>query len=202
MGDLYQLKVTLKGIQPPIWRRVQVPARTSLRELHYVLQVVMGWENSHMHQFRVGKRYFETPAPKAWGLDFMGFKTEDDGKVRLAEVAPKVGAKFIYEYDMGDSWEHQVVVEKILIAEPDLDYPRCLDGGRACPPEDCGGIWGYADILAALEDPTQEGAGELLEWLGDGFDPEHWDIQAVNQQLAAMRLVGKNPAEKRSPRHR
>ncbi len=185
--SVYQLRVTLKGAQPPIWRRLQAPAAIDLRELHLLFQVVMGWHNEHLYEFRVGQRYFGEPEPKSSGLEGFGPPTQDAGKTRLVEIAPRAGSKFLYTYDMGDSWEHQVLVEKVLEADPGGHLPACLAGERACPPEDCGGVWGYGDILTALQEPSAPQSAELLEWLEDGFEPDKFDLAAVNAQLSRWR---------------
>lgn len=189
--SIYQLKVTLKGTEPPIWRRLQAPAAIDLRELHLLFQVVMGWHNEHLYEFRVGRRYFGEPEPKSWGVDGFGPPIQDAGKTRLLEIAPRAGSKFLYTYDMGDSWEHQVLVEKVIEADPGVHLPTCLAGERACPPEDCGGVWGYGDILAALGDPLPSASAELLESLGDGFEPDKFDLAAVNAQLSPWRTRGR-----------
>lgn len=185
--SVYQLKVTLKGAQPPIWRRLQVPAAVDLKELHLLFQVVMGWHNEHLYEFRVGQRYFGEPEPKSWGVEGFGPPIQDARKTPLLEIAPRAGSKFLYTYDMGDSWEHQVLVEKVIAANPEAHLPTCLAGQRACPPEDCGGVWGYRDIIAALERPDATQSAELLEWVGDGFEPDKFDLAAVNAQLSRWR---------------
>lgn len=173
-----QLKVTLSGIRPPIWRRLVVAGDATLAELHVVLQVAMGWEDEHLHCFRIGDvRY----GPEADGeLDDV-----DEGSVVVAEVlgAEKRGT---YEYDFGDSWEHQLLVEKTDPPVEVADVATCTAGRRACPPEDCGGIWGYANLLEALADPTHEDHEELLEWLGEDFEPEAFDVAAVNADLERL----------------
>jgi Plasmid pRiA4b ORF-3-like protein len=174
---IYQLKVTLNGSKPPIWRRFQVPGNVRLSQLHQVLQAVMGWSDSHLHQFLVGGTCYGQPHPE---LDEM----ENENRVTLSEVAPTEGARFGYEYDFGDSWEHVLLVEKILPPEPGVTYPRCLTGKRNCPPEDCGGVWGYADFLEAIKDPQHPEHDELLEWVGEEFDPEAFDLVGLNEALA------------------
>jgi hypothetical protein len=182
--QVYQLKITLLGSQPPIWRRFQVPSDMNLAKLHQVIQYVMGWEDSHMHQFKVGKTYYGTTYPD----DFDGMpETKDERKARLQELAPRPKAKFVYEYDFGDSWEHEVVLEKILPPEPGTKYPVCSEGKRACPPEDCGGVWGYADLLDTIKDPNHPEHEDMLEWLGGEFDPEAFDVEAVNKALKRIR---------------
>ena len=148
--NIYQIKVTLKHSKPPIWRRTQVPGDVNLGRLHRILQVVMGWEDYHLHQFIVGDDYYGEPHPdyEVWGPEM-----RDEGRASLAQIAPGEKAKFLYEYDFGDGWEHELLVEKILPPEPGVDYPRCLKGKRACPPEDVGGVWGYANFLEAISDP-------------------------------------------------
>ncbi len=131
-AKIYQLKVTLEHIRPPIWRRIEVPSNLPLPELHLVLQAAMGWTNSHLHQFRVGKAYYGDPDIDEFGE----LNLKDESKLRLTKLLSKPKQKMVYEYDFGDGWEHEIVLEKILPAGPAIHYPRCLGGARACPPED------------------------------------------------------------------
>ena len=143
MSNIYQMKVTLMDSKPPIWRRIQVPSDISLSKLHHILQAVMGWTDSHLHQFVAGDKIYGVPDP-----DY-GFEVINERRVKLSQMAKGEKAKFRYEYDFGDNWQHQLLVEKVLPAEPGVHYPRCLTGKRACPPEDCGGVWGYSTFLEA-----------------------------------------------------
>jgi hypothetical protein len=180
---IYQIKVTLEDSKPPIWRRLLVRSDLTLADLHGIIQAAFGWWDYHLHMFIIGETYFGVPDP-----DYDGFlEMHDERKLRLHQIARREGFKFRYEYDFGDSWLHQVLVEKILPPEPAQDYPRCIKGRRACPPEDVGGIWGYYDFLEAIQDPEHEEHGEYLEWVGGEFDPEAFDLDEVNQALRAWR---------------
>ena len=172
----YRLKITLMGLRPPIWRGVLASGDTSLAELHWVIQYVMGWSNSHLHMFHVGKERF---GPKTPDWD----DVQNERRVILQDIAPAAGAKFFYEYDMGDSWMHEIRVEKITPAEPGFHGPECLAGERACPPDDCGGIGGYEDLLAAFRDPKHEQHEETVEWVGEGFNPEIFNLAQANKAL-------------------
>lgn len=178
--NIYQIKVTLKHSRPPIWRRLQVPADTKLGKLHDILQAAMGWTDSHLHAFRVGDTSYGVPDP-----DFPD-DMKSERSARLDRIAGERGT-LIYEYDFGDGWEHELKIEKILPAEKGKRYPLCLAGSRACPPEDCGGVFGYARLLEVLTDPKHEEHEETLEWLGEDFDPEAFDLNEVNQGLKVLR---------------
>jgi hypothetical protein len=180
MPDIYQLKVTLLGTKPPIWRRLLVPTHLTLAKLHDVLQIAMGWDSSHLYEFSVGEQLYGEPDPD-------GPPTISDRKVRLNEVLPEVRSKLVYTYDMGDNWEHSVVVEKRLPADPDAAYPVCIGGQRACPPEDCGGLPGFYGLLEALQNPEDERGQEMLEWLGEEYDSEAFSIDDVNRVLQPRR---------------
>lgn len=175
-----QFKVQLRYIRPPIWRRVVLPDNATLGDLHAVIQTTMGWHNCHMHSFRIGRVYYSDPEAAEMG----GMDMENEERVPLAKVVTRAKQKFIYEYDFGDCWEHEIVAEKFLPLNPDTNYPVCLGGARACPPEDCGSFPGYMDILEALDakKPTQA-QKELLEWVGENYDPECFDLDAVNRRL-------------------
>ena len=188
--SVYQLKVTLRDSKPPIWRRIQVTSDTRLAVLHRVLQVVMGWEGAHLHQFMAHGRYYGTPHP-----DF-GFEVQNEQQVSVQQVVSRPKDKLIYEYDFGDSWEHELLVEKILPLEAGKRYPLCLMGKRACPPEDCGGIWGYASLLEALRDPEHPEHDEMVDWVGGEFDPEAFDLDEINRELQNL----PSPAVGRRPR--
>lgn len=174
---VHQAKVTLKGIRPPIWRRIQVRSGVSLYKLHQILQVTMGWENYHLYEFRVGGVCYGEPDP-----DF-GVEVKSARTAKLSQVAPDEKAKLTYVYDFGDDWEHDVLVEKLLPAEPGVRYPICLAGKRACPPEDCGGIWGYGRLLEVIRNPDDPEHEEMMEWLAGGFDPEEFNLDSVNREL-------------------
>ena len=178
-SSIYQIKVTLKDSRPSIWRRIQAPGDVSLSRLHAVLQIVMGWTNSHLHQFKAGGRYYGEPDPEFADM----IEVIDERQVRLNQIAPGVEARFVYEYDFGDSWEHELVVEKILPAETGAPYPRCTDGKCACPPEDVGGVWGYQELLEAMRDPRHPEHEDMVEWIGGEFDPEAFDLRGVNGAL-------------------
>jgi hypothetical protein len=153
--------------------------------LHDVLQAAMGWEDGHMHEFSIGQRRFGRPAPED---RFMGIPSvENERTVRLSGILGRVGSKAIYTYDFGDSWEHSIVLEKRLPEDPNMAYPVCTDGQLACPPEDCGGIPGFYDLVEALNDPNHERHEEFLDWIGDDFDPQAFSVDNVNRMLAPLR---------------
>ncbi len=179
---IYQIKVTLEGSKPPIWRRLLVRSDITLGDLHTIIQAAMGWWDYHLHQFTVGGTYFGVPDP-----DYDSYmEMQDEEEVTLGQVAPRGGFKFHYEYDFGDGWIHQVLVEKVLPPEPSQSYPVCIKGQRACPPEDVGGMWGYYDFLEALQDPEHEEHESYLEWIGGDFDPEAFDLDEVNETLSDL----------------
>ena len=177
---VHQLKVTLLEIRPLIWRRLQVPSAINLRRLHDVLQAAMGWTQSHLYRFEVGDQEFGEPDPD-FDLPIRSAKSTP-----LRKVAPEPGVTFLYEYDFGDSWLHEIVVEKVLPPEPRVAYPRCLAGKRACPPEDVGGVTGYLEFLKAIRRPNHPDHEAMLEWVGGAFDPTAFDLDAVNEQLAHL----------------
>lgn len=174
---IYQLKITLKYAKPPIWRRVQVLNTTNLQQLHQVIQLTMGWKDYHMHQFTINGIDYGQPIPE-YDIDLRNEKT-----AKLDRLITSEKLKFLYTYDMGDDWEHEILVEKILPRDADKNYPYCLTGKRACPPEDCGGVWGYSEFIAAIQDPNHPEHEEMLEWAGGSFDPNQFDLDTVNQLL-------------------
>jgi len=182
--QVYQLKVTLKGSKPPIWRRFQVAGDVTLHHLRLILQVVMGWTNSHLYQFEIEGIDFGEPDPES----FYGLRIKNSKIAKLSKVAPRERAKFLYEYDFGDSWNHEILVERILPAEPGAQYPICLKGKRACPPEDCGGIPGYYHLLEVISDPAHEEHEEMMEWLGVKLDPDEFHLDEINESLKGYRV--------------
>jgi hypothetical protein len=181
---VYQIKVTLKGSRPPIWHRMQVTSATTLGQLHRILQRVMGWEGSHLYQFVIGGIAYGDPGMLG-ELD-----AEDARTVTLDAIVRGEKFKCIYEYDFGDSWEHELLIEKRLPPEEGKRYPICLTGKRACPPEDCGGIWGYAGFLEAIQDPEHPEHEAMLEWVGGAFDPDIFDLEEVNRELQRLTSPG------------
>ena len=181
---VYQIKVTLKGSKPPIWRRIQVTEGTTLGRLHGILQAVMGWWDYHLHGFTVAGREYGISDPE---YDIFDEPVADEQRARLGQLVSGEGFRFTYVYDFGDTWEHEVLIEKTSHTESGVRYPVCVGGKRACPPEDCGGIWGYYELLEAIQDPDHPEHEELKEWLGDEFDPDDFDIDAVNRRCQALR---------------
>ena len=179
---IYRLRITLEGIAPAIWRSVLVPASSSLRRLHNVIQASMGWTNSHLHRFESDGRRLGRPDPD--GLMYL----EDDARWRVREFLTAPGDKLAYEYDFGDSWRHTVLLE--AVQDPGQGASRaarCIAGARACPPEDCGGIPGYQGFLEAVLDPFHAEHREMLEWVGGGFDPEAFDVGEADRRVAKVR---------------
>jgi hypothetical protein len=177
-----QFKVTLQDVAPPVWRRIEVPATYSFWDLHVAVQDAMGWQDYHLHAFRIRNR--RTGGTDAIGIpDPDGFVDEPDflagWEIPLAAYFTDTGDRAEYEYDFGDGWIHDVVLEGIGDRQPKTKYPRCTAGARACPPEDCGGPPGYFDLLAPLADPTHEEHENVVDWIGGAFDPESFDPARV-----------------------
>ena len=178
---IYQLKVTLKHVKPAVWRRLQVPCEITMAKLHSVLQDALGWTNSHLHQFVIGERRIGMK-----GIDEFSDDLEDEKRIKLSRIAFEKLC-FIYEYDFGDGWEHEVLVEKVLPAVDGVRYPTCIAGKRACPPEDCGGVGGYERLLEIIADPKHEEHADMIEWLGRPFDPDAFDVIEVNDLIHPSR---------------
>ena len=175
---VFQIKVTLRGTRPPIWRRILVSRNINLAQFHNILQVVMGWEDCHLHHFRVGNTFYGTPS------DDFGMGTKNEKKVHLDEVLRKPKDRMMYEYDFGDSCEHDVVLEKIIPKNPKMKYPFMVKGKGTCPPEDIGGVWGYYEFLEAVSDPNHPNHEEMLEWHGDDtFNPDDFDADVINAYI-------------------
>ena len=183
----YQLKITLLDSEPAIWRRFCVPATIRLSQLHKVLQRVMGWTNSYLHAFHHGDDIYQIPYPGFDDLNLPGeCSCHDERKFTLASLLERARQKLYYEYDMGDGWEHEIVLEKILPGAP-AQPPTCLAGENACPPENCGGIGGYYDLLEALADPNHPEHANLIEWMGGPFDPKAFDLTGVNRAIKTIK---------------
>lgn len=181
-ATVFQFKITLLDAKPPIWRRIQVQDCT-LDKFHEHIQTAMGWTNSHLHHFRVGEQLYGDPALRWENMDELGY--EDSTTIMLSDIVPKGGKRFrfLYEYDFGDSWNHEVLFEGHPKAEVGGKYPQCSEGQRACPPEDCGGVWGYVDFLDAICDEEHELHEELLDWIGGSFDPEAFDPVSATKAM-------------------
>ena len=174
---IYQIKISLIGAKPPIWRTVLVPGNIGLAAFHDIIQVTMGWTDSHLHQFIANQVFYGTPD------DDFELEMEDETQYKLSQLLTNEKESLIYEYDFGDSWEHKILLEKILPYDSKIVLPVCLKGKRACPPEDCGGIWGYEELLQTISNPKHPDHDEMLEWLGGEFDPEEFDLEEINEDL-------------------
>ncbi len=178
-----RLMVTLEGIEPPIWRRLEVPASITLARLHEMLQAALGWTNSHLHIFEIGDERIAVPFELRQLAS--GEITRSARLVKLGEVIDHGFRRFVYEYDFGDSWRHAIEIEEVRDRRDDDGWVRCLGGARACPPEDCGGTDGYARLLEILFDPRHPEFEEMRTWVGR-FEPDRFDLAAVNAALAAV----------------
>ncbi|MCD1630794.1 plasmid pRiA4b ORF-3 family protein [Marinobacter shengliensis] len=177
---VYQVKVTLSGIRPPIWRRLLISPEATFQDLHRVIQIAMGWRASHLHLFQAADgRLIGDPAEDE--DDMMGFL--DETRLRVGSVLKREGQAIKYEYDFGDSWEHQVKLEKILPAGDEGQLPHCIKAARQCPPEDVGGVHGYYEFLDAMHDPAHPEHEGVKEWWGGEFDPEFVNLEEINQLL-------------------
>ena len=179
-GKVYQLKVSLNDLRPAVWRRLLVRETCSLARLHGIIQIAMGWQDSHLHLFTFDGRRFGNPRL----LDLADLAPES---IQLRKVLTQPKQRMFYTYDMGDNWHHQVVLEAIQEAHPRATFPKCIDGARACPPEDVGGSWGYEHLLAVLADPTHEEYEHLSGWVGRPVDATAFDLALVNALLQAAR---------------
>lgn len=179
---VYQLKATIVGTKPPVWRRVVVPEDITLARLHDVLQAAFGWWDCHLHEFEIGGVRYGIDDGEDWR------PPKDERRARLGNLV-KAGSSFLYVYDFGDDWRHKVVVEKVLAGAAGTKYPSCTGGRRTCPPEDCGGVWGYEEFLAAIGDPDHDEHDSMLEWAGGSFDPEAFDPADFEHRLNLGRLV-------------
>jgi hypothetical protein len=179
---IYKLKVSLEGSKPPIWRKFQITADTDLQQLHHIIQTIMGWQDSHLHQFMINKNFYSSK-------DFFGEDSDDidSSGITLEKLEAPLKGRFAYIYDFGDNWEHTLTIEVIEEANPAVLYPVCTAGKRATPPEDCGGIWGYADLLNTLASKKGKDYKEMKAWLEDygyeNFDPGFFSVELVNENL-------------------
>jgi hypothetical protein len=178
---IYQIQVALAGFKPKIWRRLLVPSVLLLSDFHKIIQTSMGWTNSHLHQFIKDQTFYAKryPDDDTWEE----LNNVDYAKIKISNLLKKEKDKIVYEYDFGDSWEHDIILEKVLSYDQNIKYPVCVAGKMNCPPEDCGGVWGYSDMLEILKNPNHEEYDSFTEWLGEEFDPEYFDKGAINKML-------------------
>jgi hypothetical protein len=178
---VFQLRIRLEGVEPPVWRRLLVPGGAKVAKLHDMFQAAMGWTNSHLHSFTIGEHLY--------GMQFDDYPDEelDEQEYTVVEALRGDIRRFTYDYDFGDGWEHEVVVEDSTWSPLTLKHAVCVDGQNACPPEDVGGAGGYALFLDALADPTHEEHDSFLAWVGYRFNPTAFELAAANAALQRVR---------------
>ena len=192
MSDVVRLKVTLRDTNPAIWRRVEVARPITLKDLHAIIQAAMGWENYHLYQFYIGRQTINGP-----GFDDPGsFAPRNISAVRVSldDLINSNVKRFRYLYDMGDSWEHELRIEKLLTADPAAIYPTFIDGAGRCPPEDVGGLPGFYNFLEAIEDPAHPDHQESADWYGGPFDPNLMDEAKIKKRLIRLARPKKRKA--------
>jgi len=180
-NQIYQIQIALKDFKPKIWRRLLIPADTLLSDLHKIIQTSMGWTNSHLHQFIKDRTYYTVKVKDDDTWDEMD--NVDYKRMKISDLLMTEKQKIKYEYDFGDGWEHDLILEKILVRDEKIKYPICIAGKMSCPPEDCGGSWGYADMLEILKNPAHPEYKEFVDWLDEDFDPEYFEKEEVNESL-------------------
>lgn len=192
-NEIIRVYVCLYDTDPIIWRRMELPASATLRSLHNAIQRAMGWQDYHLHHFAIdGERYGE---PMDGEEDFL-FEIIKETKIKLMSLINSESRTFDYAYDYGDDWTCGIVLENVSSAQDGVIYPRVIDGARNGPPEDVGGVWGYENLIAALSDPEHEDHEEMTEYFGDQIDPEHFDIDQINKELAKLnKRKRKTPAK-------
>lgn len=190
---LYLVYVQLAEIEPPIWRRLAVPGRRSLHVLHEILQTAMGWQDYHLYEFDIGGARYEDPDP-----DDRDPAVPDPRAFTLDQLGLVQGSRFRYTYDFGDDWHHELTVEGVTPLPSTFTLPVCLGGARACPPEDCGGVGGYGELVAAVRQPKSAAAREYWQWLGRVYDPEALDLAAINARLGHNVPRSRSSAPRRS----
>ena len=178
--SIYQLKISLAGSRPLIWRRFLVSNDITFKKLHSIIQVVMGWYDYHLYEFIIDRTSIIDPETIAESFDE---DAHDSETTKISEFIKYEKQKILYIYDFGDGWEHNIIVEKILSDNTKLKHPMCLDGKLSCPPEDCGGLGGYYDLLKAIQDKNHPEHKDMLEWIGEEFDPNEFCLETVNQAL-------------------
>lgn len=177
--EIYRVRVSMRDIEPVIWRQIELSGQTTLKQFHRILQIAMGWENYHLHEFLVGGQRYGGPDPD---YDGPGEVIRESG-VRLTSVLPQPGSEMLYVYDFGDYWQHEIRLEAVLGPESGAYYPRVLNGARSCPPEDCGGTGGYADLLEILMNPAHKEFEDMRQWTGSRFNAEVFSAEAANERL-------------------
>ena len=183
---IYQFKITLKNTKSPVWRRIQVPETFTFWDLHCAITDSMGWLDYHLHQFEVYD-------PDCGEKIFIGIPGDDEDTIldwnrQITQYFSLDGSAIPYTYDMGDNWEHSVKLEKILPREKGVKYPRCIEGEMACPPEDCGGVWGYQDMLQIISNNKHKEYKETMQWLGGSFNPEKFDMARIKFEDPSRRM--------------
>lgn len=182
MKDVLQLEISLIDSSPKIWRRILVKKNTSFYKLHHIMQIAMGWQNYHLYEFNVDGYRIGEP-----DLEFDDFQENDkiiaSSELTLEQVIDRTKLKFDYEYDFGDGWQHQILIEKFLPIDKNFNYPTCTEGNLNCPPEDCGGIFGFYNLLEILADKEHSEREEMLEWVGKNYDSESIDLIGINSIL-------------------
>jgi len=187
MEKTYQIKISLKSAKPPIWRRVLIPSDLLLPDLHHVIQYSMGWYDCHLHQFEAGEEYY-VPKEEDIYNPFELLEKTDYSDIAVEDLLKHEKDKMLYTYDFGDRWDHDIILEKIIDTPFDKDHPVCIKGKGACPPEDCGGIWGYAEFIEIMKDPKHPEYEDMKEWHQEvtgeeEFDPSYFDIDETNEML-------------------
>jgi hypothetical protein len=185
--EALQLRIQIREIKPAIFRVIQVTNTRTFHLLHEIIQWSFGWDHAHLHEFHVGRTKVAEPDPEFGPPPF----PRHPRTTRLGDLVSKDVTRFIYVYDLGDDWIHDIIVEKRFAPHAAVRYPICLDGARSAPPEDCGGIPGYDDFLAAWRDPKHEAHAHMRKWAGPSYDPERFDLKVVNEILKTLRVQGR-----------
>jgi len=183
-ASLYEIKITLMDVSPAIWRRVTVPRDITLGKLHDVIQVAMGWDDGHLHEFLIGRKRY---GPLMHDSFAFGDPLVNEDIVYLNGVL-KPKAKCVYQYDFGDDWRHEIHIEREIEPDAIRRQASCIAGENACPPEDCGGPYGYLDLVSILSDPQHEEHDEMQEWTGENFDPGHFDLASTDRRLSHIKI--------------